>query len=172
MPSIGRNLQHFTGNGNKNSWVGGTNKQVAHGPYRSPEKPTHLSEAIIISLCWTREEKNQYLLFLGVGLHLNKLQSPLPKDALCQVYLKLALWLWKRRRKYEKFTCQMDRQTDRWRMTGDQKSSLELLSQVSYNVLSSISFSSNYQFGNKSIFPQKIGGKIGYFLHKYQWICA
>ena len=29
--------------------------------------------------------------------HLNKLESPLPKDALCQVWLKLAQWFWRRR---------------------------------------------------------------------------
>ena len=28
----------------------------------------------------------------GTALHLNKLESPSPKDALCQVWLKLALW--------------------------------------------------------------------------------
>ena len=30
-------------------------------------------------------------------LRLNKLQSPSPKDALCQVWLKLAKWFWRRR---------------------------------------------------------------------------
>ena len=30
-------------------------------------------------------------------LHLNKLESPSPKDALCQVWLKLAHWFWRRR---------------------------------------------------------------------------
>ena len=33
----------------------------------------------------------------GKVLHLNKLESPLPKDALCQVWLKLAQWFWRRR---------------------------------------------------------------------------
>ena len=33
----------------------------------------------------------------GGALHLNKLESPLPKDALCQVWLKLAQWFWRRR---------------------------------------------------------------------------
>ena len=33
----------------------------------------------------------------GGGLHLNKLKFPLPKDALCQVWLKLAQWFWRRR---------------------------------------------------------------------------
>ena len=30
-------------------------------------------------------------------LHLNKLESPSPKDALCQVGLKLDQWFWRRR---------------------------------------------------------------------------
>ena len=33
----------------------------------------------------------------GVALHLNKLESPSPKDALCQVWFKLAKWFWRRR---------------------------------------------------------------------------
>ena len=32
----------------------------------------------------------------GGGLHLNKLESPSPKDALCQVWLKLAQWFLRR----------------------------------------------------------------------------
>ena len=46
----------------------------------------------------------------GMALHLNKLESPLHKDALCQVWLKLDQWFWRRRWKCEKFT---DRRTDR-----------------------------------------------------------
>ena len=38
------------------------------------------------------------------SLHLNKLESPLPKDALYQVWLKLVQCFWRRRRKCEKFT--------------------------------------------------------------------
>jgi hypothetical protein len=35
---------------------------------------------------------------LGEGhLHLNKLESSTPKDDLCQVWLKLAQWFWRRR---------------------------------------------------------------------------
>ena len=45
----------------------------------------------------------------GVALRLNKLEFPSPKDTLCQVWLKLAQWFWRRRWKCEKFT---DRQTD------------------------------------------------------------
>ena len=33
----------------------------------------------------------------GGTLHLNKLESPSPKDALYQVWLKLAQWFWRRR---------------------------------------------------------------------------
>ena len=51
-----------------------------------------------------------------MDLHLYKLKSPLPKDALCQVWLQLAQWFLRKRRKCEKFTDrQMDRQThDKW----------------------------------------------------------
>ena len=33
----------------------------------------------------------------GGAVHLNKLESHSPKDALCQVWLKLAQWFWRRR---------------------------------------------------------------------------
>jgi hypothetical protein len=33
----------------------------------------------------------------GYPLPLNKFESPLPKDDLCQVQLKLAQWFWRRR---------------------------------------------------------------------------
>ena len=46
-----------------------------------------------------------YLPFEKAGaLHLKKIESPSPKDALCQVWLKLVGWFWCRRWKYEKFT--------------------------------------------------------------------
>jgi hypothetical protein len=54
----------------------------------------------------------------------NKLESPLPKDDLRQVWLKLAQWFWRRSRKCKSL------QTDR-RTTGDENSSLELSAQVS-----------------------------------------
>ena len=41
---------------------------------------------------------------------LNNFESQLPKDALRQIWLKLAQWFWRRRKKCEKFT---DRRTDR-----------------------------------------------------------
>jgi hypothetical protein len=42
----------------------------------------------------------RYYLALGKGVivfHLYNSESPLPKDALCQVWLKLAWWFWRRR---------------------------------------------------------------------------
>ena len=33
----------------------------------------------------------------GVALYLNNFESPPPKDALCQVWLKLAKWYWRKR---------------------------------------------------------------------------
>jgi hypothetical protein len=35
----------------------------------------------------------------GDPLYLNKLESPPPRDDLCQVWVKLALWFWRRSRK-------------------------------------------------------------------------
>jgi hypothetical protein len=46
----------------------------------------------------------------GDPLHLNKLETPLPKDDLCQVWLKLAQWFWRRSRKCK--SLQTDGQTD------------------------------------------------------------
>ena len=40
--------------------------------------------------------RNYLPLEKGGALHLNKLESPSPKDALCQVWLKLAQWFWRR----------------------------------------------------------------------------
>ena len=75
------------------------------------------------------EEGFKFLLFhnylfleKGVAFYLNKLESPLPKDALCQVWLKFAQWFLRRR------CLQTDRQT-----TNAQKSSLELSAEVSLN---------------------------------------
>ena len=47
----------------------------------------------------------------GRALHLSQLESPSPKDALCQVWLYLAQWFWRRRWKCVKFT---DRRSDGW----------------------------------------------------------
>jgi hypothetical protein len=64
----------------------------------------------------------------GNPLHLNNLESPTPKNDLCQVWLKLAQWFRRRSRKCK--SLQADGRTDgrtggRW-TTGDQKSSIEL----------------------------------------------
>ena len=40
---------------------------------------------------------NYLPLEMGVALRLNKFESPSPKDALCQVWLKLAQWFCRRR---------------------------------------------------------------------------
>ena len=53
----------------------------------------------------------------GGALYLNKLESSLPKDALCQVWLKLAQWFLRRRGKCEKFR---DRRTHRRTDDGQQ----------------------------------------------------
>ena len=64
-------------------------------------------------------EDNRFSLFLnylslekGRALHLNKLEFPSPKDALCQVWLKLTQWFWRRRWKCEKFTTMPTTTTD------------------------------------------------------------
>ena len=45
-----------------------------------------------------------YLIFeKGLALHLNNLELPSPKDALCQVWLKLAQWFWRMPRRFLKF---------------------------------------------------------------------
>jgi hypothetical protein len=46
----------------------------------------------------------------GNPLHLNKLESPSLKDDLCQVWLKLAQWFWRRSQKCK--SLQRDRRTD------------------------------------------------------------
>jgi hypothetical protein len=44
-------------------------------------------------------------------LHFNNLEYPPPKDDLCQVWLKLAQWFWRRSRKCK--SLQTDGRTDR-----------------------------------------------------------
>ena len=48
----------------------------------------------IIKLIKRRKKKLYEKLLV---LHLQKFESPSPKDALCQVWLKLAQWFWRRR---------------------------------------------------------------------------
>ena len=54
--------------------------------------------------------RNHRPLGKGMDLHLDKLESPPPKDALCQVWSKLAKWFWRRRWRCKKST---DRKADR-----------------------------------------------------------
>jgi hypothetical protein len=73
--------------------------------------------------------RDYLLLERGDPLHLNKLESPPPKDDLCQVWLKLVQWFWRRSRKCK--SLQTDGKTDGRRTTDDQNSSLKLPAQVS-----------------------------------------
>jgi hypothetical protein len=63
----------------------------------------------------------------GVPLHLNKLDSPPPKDDFCQIWLKLAQWFWRRSQKCR--SLQTDGQRDNRR--SEYSSSFELSAQVS-----------------------------------------
>ena len=69
----------------------------------------------------------------GGALYLNKLESLPPKNALCQVWLKLAQWFWRGRLKCEKFTTNNNNNNDNddgQRTDIHQKSSLEPSVQV------------------------------------------
>ena len=60
-------------------------EQKAHGPHRSPEKTVLFNEHTIIIMLIERRKNLLFTL-----LHLNKLESPSPKDALLQIWFKLA----------------------------------------------------------------------------------
>ena len=68
----------------------------------------------------------------SMGLHLNKLESPPPKDAYVPSF---QVWVLEKKSKigkvYRQTDGQTDGRTDKRRTTGDQKSSLELSAQVS-----------------------------------------
>ena len=67
----------------------------------------------------------------GGALYLNKLESLPPKNALCQVWLKLAQWFWRGRLKCEKFMTNNNNNDDDGQRTNfNQKSSLEPSVQV------------------------------------------
>ena len=75
----------------------------------------------------------------GVALHLNKLKPPSPKDALCQVWLKLAQWFWRRKWKCEKFTSGQgirwtDGRTDVWQTTEYQSFNLRWAKKKTYKL--------------------------------------
>ena len=53
---------------------------------------------IIIIIMLIERKKKHYLLYENLMvLHVNKLEFPSPKDALCQIWLKLAQRFWRRR---------------------------------------------------------------------------
>ena len=82
----------------------------------------------------------------GVALHLKKIESPSPKDALCQVWLKLAQWFWRRRWKVNRW---MDRRTDNrkqvirkahWAFSWWAKNRQGEITSVSWGTQTSVSF--------------------------------
>ena len=80
-------------------------------PHRSPENPPSPKDALcqvwlkLTQWFWRRRFLNfinVFSLFRNLpwekdgALHLNKIESTLPKDALCQVWLKKTPWFWRR----------------------------------------------------------------------------
>jgi hypothetical protein len=72
-----------------------------------PSPKDNLYQGLLILACWFWRRFLKtfcvFLLFLyylplerGYPLLLSKIKFPLPKDNLCQVWLKLAQWFWKR----------------------------------------------------------------------------
>ena len=59
--------------------------------------PSGSGEDFLILSMSFRYIRNYLPLEKGRALHLNKIESPSPKDALCQVWLKLDGWFWRRR---------------------------------------------------------------------------
>ena len=77
--------------------------QEVHGPQHSLEKPVQINTQIC-SMLWLyhnidleREKPIISFLICEWSFNLWNLQSPSPKDALCQVWFKLAKWFWRRR---------------------------------------------------------------------------
>ena len=66
-------------------------KQEVHGSHRSPGKQFQW-----INTYEQEIERKKYLLFENWTILICKNEYPSPKDALCQVRLKLALWFWRR----------------------------------------------------------------------------
>ena len=62
--------------------------------------------------------RNYLPLEKGRALHLNKLESPSPKEALCQVWLKSAQWFWDEDENLKSLQTdgRTDRQTDGWKV--------------------------------------------------------
>jgi hypothetical protein len=100
-----------------------------------PSPKDNLYQVSLNLVCWfwrTRFLKffSAFLLFryylpleTGDPLHFNKLESPPPKNDLCQVWLKLAQWFWRRSRKCK--SLQTARRTDR-RQTDDRQTAIRI----------------------------------------------
>jgi hypothetical protein len=96
-----------------------------------PSPKDNLYQVWLKLACWFWRKRflkifNVFLLFRyylslerGYPLPFNKLESPSSKDDLCQVWLKLVQWFWRRSRKCE--SLQTYRQTDR-RMPDNRRS--------------------------------------------------
>jgi hypothetical protein len=59
---------------------------LAHWFWRKFKK---FSSVFLLICCY-------FSLGMGIALHLNNIESLSPKDDLCQVWLKLAKWFWRR----------------------------------------------------------------------------
>ena len=66
-------------------------QQEAHGPHRSPEKTVQIINKYDYNITLFQRIKKKLYENLLV-LHLNKLESPSPKDALCQDWLKYVVY--------------------------------------------------------------------------------
>ena len=66
-------------------------KQEVCGPCHSPEEEFFNIFKLILLICY-------YIpLDMGMILHLNKFESPPSKNAMFQIWLKLAQWFWRRK---------------------------------------------------------------------------
>ena len=101
-----------------------------------------------VTLLWTLKK--------GVAHHLNKLESPSPENALCQVWLKLAQCVWRRRWKCEKFTTTMTKTRTENRQISIRKLTWAFSSgDLKWRYDSSIesTFDSNYQYDSCKAYP-------------------
>ena len=78
-------------------------KQEAHGPHRSPKKTVPINKHMIIIMLINRRIFFYFMRMEWFSI-LNKLESPSPKDAFLQVWLKLSRWFWRGRWKCKTFT--------------------------------------------------------------------
>ena len=66
----------------------------AHGPHRSPENQFKSINTFDCIISLIRRKYQLFSLWELNGSSLEQLESPSPKAALCQVWLKLAQWFW------------------------------------------------------------------------------